>query len=223
MRYNSAAAVRHDFHHWNMYDRGWFRRYPGAWYVPIWAPGAVWMAASWSELGAWMDYYPTEPIYYDYGDNVNYQDGNVYVNGQDVGTEQQYYQQACDLATTGTETQAPADGQWLPLGVFALTQANRSNSSLTVQIAVNKEGIIRGNYTDTLTNTTQQIHGSVDKKTQQVAFTVGDNTTTVLETGLYNLTKDEAPCVIHIGADQTEQWLLVRLQKPDAAATDQSN
>ena len=64
---------------------------------------------------------------------------------------------------------------------------------MTIQLAVNKQGIIRGNYTDTVTNKTQLVHGSVDKKTQRVAFTVGDNTTTVVETGLYNLTKDEAP------------------------------
>jgi hypothetical protein len=38
----------------------------------------------------------------------------------------------------------------------------------------------------------------------------------VIETGLYNLTKDEAPALIHFGPDRTEQWLLVRLKNPDA-------
>jgi hypothetical protein len=46
-----------------------------------------------------------------------------------------------------------------------------------------------------------------------VAFTVGDNKDTVVETGLYNLTKDEAPCLLHLGSDRTEQWLLVRLSQ----------
>ena len=58
--------------------------------------------------------------------------------------------------------------------------------------------------------------GSVDKQTQRVAFTVGDNKDTVVETGLYNLTKDEAPALIHVGKDKTEQWLLVRLKNQDA-------
>ena len=79
---------------------------------------------------------------------------------------------------------------------------------------MNKEGIIRGNYTDTETNKTQVIKGAVDKKTQRVAFTVGDNTSNLIETGLYNLTKDEAPALVHIGEDKTEQWLLVRLKQP---------
>jgi hypothetical protein len=47
-----------------------------------------------------------------------------------------------------------------------------------------------------------------------VAFTVGDNQKTVLEVGLYNLTKDEAPALLHFGKDRTEQWLLVRMQQP---------
>jgi hypothetical protein len=44
----------------------------------------------------------------------------------------------------------------------------------------------------------------------------------VIETGLYNLTKAEAPCLIHFGQDKTEQWLLVRLKQPDASG-DESN
>ena len=38
----------------------------------------------------------------------------------------------------------------------------------------------------------------------------------------YNLTKDEAPALIHFGSDRTEQWLLVRLKNPDASPA-QSN
>ena len=35
----------------------------------------------------------------------------------------------------------------------------------------------------------------MDKKTQRAAWTVGKNKNTVCETGLYNLTKDEAPAL----------------------------
>jgi hypothetical protein len=36
----------------------------------------------------------------------------------------------------------------------------------------------------------------------------GKNKTTVCETGIYNLTQDEAPALIHLGKDKTQQWLL---------------
>lgn len=214
-RYTCAAAVRGNFNHWGIYGPGWYTGHPGAWFAAGWAAGAAWRAATWNSVGAWMDYYPVQPVYYDYGTNVTYQDGDVYVNNQDVGTPDQYYQQAEDLATAGAQADAPPDGDWLPLGVFALTKPDHTSSDVTIQLAVNKQGVIRGNYTDTETNATQVIQGSVDKKTQRVAFTVGNNSENVVDTGLYNLTKDEAPCLLHLGKDKTEQWLLVRLKQPD--------
>ncbi len=156
-------------------------------------------------------------MYYDYGNNVVYEDNSVYVNGDSVGTSEQYYNQAANLATTGASAQAPSDGDWLPLGVFALTKPDQKKSDVSIQLAVNKQGVIRGNYTDTATEKNQVVQGSVDKQTQRVAFTVGENTKDVVETGLYNLTKDEAPCLLHFGTERTEQWLLVRLQKPDTS------
>lgn len=155
-------------------------------------------------------------MYYDYGSNVTYQDNSVYVNGQSAGTSDQYYQQAATMAQTGAAAEAPADGDWLPLGVFSLCKGDSPSSNLVLQLALNKQGVLRGNYTDTAKNQTKPVHGSADKQTQRVAFTIGDNKTTVVETGLYNLTKDEAPALMHFGADRTEQWLLVRQKNPDA-------
>ena len=139
------------------------------------------------------------------------------MNGDAVGTSEEYYEQAATLATAGAQAEAPADSDWLPLGVFALTKPDETDSVVTIKLAVNKDGILRGNYTDTNTDKTRLIQGSVDKQTQRAAFTVGDDTTHLIETGLYNLTKDEAPCLLHFGTERTEQWLLVRLQEPESS------
>jgi hypothetical protein len=214
-RYTCAAAVRGDFNHYGLYGAGWYGRYPGAWLCAGWAAGAAWNAATWDSVDSWMSYYPPSPVYYDYGNNVTYANNNVYVDGQDVGTSQEYYDQANQLATTGAQANAPSDGDWLPLGVFTFTKVSDPSTNLVIQLAVNKAGVIRGNFTDTTTDSTQTVQGSVDKQTQRVAFTVGDNKTNVVETGLYNLTKDEAPALMHIGPDKTQQWLLVRIKNPD--------
>ena len=213
-RYLNAHAVRINFNHWNVYNRGWYARYPRAWFAAGWAAGAVWSACTWNTAAVYCGYAVESPIYYDYGTNVTYEGDNVYINGEQTGTAQEYYDQASNLATTGAAADAPSDGDWLPLGVFAFTKSDQKQSNITIQLAVNKQGIVRGNYTDSATNENQLIQGSIDKETQRVAFTVGKNTTNIVETGLYNLTKDEAPCLIHFGANRTEQWLLVRLQKP---------
>jgi len=214
-RYRHGAAVRGNFNHWGVYGKDWYTAHSGAWYAAGWGAGAAWRAATWNSVGQWMNYYPTTPVFYDYGNNVTYQDNNVYVNGQDVGTSEQYYEQASNLATAGAQADASADGDWLPLGVFAVTKAGQTTTDVTIQLAVNKQGIIRGNYTDSKIKKTQPVQGSVDKQSQRVAFTVGDNQSDVVETGIYDLTKDEAPVLVHLGNDRTEQWLLVRLKQPD--------
>ncbi len=218
-RYTAAAAVRTNYDHWGIYGDSWYTAHPGAWYATGWATGAAWRAATWDSVGAWMSYPVAQPIYYDYGNTVTSDGDNVYVDGQSAGTTQEYYQQASDLATAGAAADAPADSDWLPLGVFALTKGDHEKSVVSLELAVNKQGIIRGNYTDTETGKTQPIQGSVDKQTQRVAFSVGDHSQNFIETGLYNLTKDEAPALIHVGQENTEQWLLVRLQKPDSASS----
>jgi hypothetical protein len=216
--HTGATAVRQSFHGRDLYSRGWYARYPGAWAATGWGVGYAWRAATWDALGSWFDY-DDEPVYYDYGNNVTYQDNSVYVNGQDVGTTEQYYDQAQDLATTGAQADASTDEQWMPLGIFAMSKAGHDSANMDFQLAVNKDGMIRGNYTNPVSNSVEPISGSVDKKTQRAAWSVGSNTDTVIETGIYNLTKDEAPALVHFGADRTEQWILVRI-KQDAQATD---
>ncbi len=215
--------MRTNYTHWGVYGRGWYAQYPGAWFAAGWATGAVWRACTWGTAASYCGYEETPPMYYDYGNNVTYEDDSVYVNGDNVGTAEQYYDQAADVASAGTETEAPSNGNWLPLGVFALTKPDQDKSDVSIQLAVNKQGIIRGNYTDNVTNTNRVIQGAVDKQTQRVAFYVGKDTTNVIETGLYNLTKDEAPCLIHFGKERTEQWLLVRLKNPETSSGQTTN
>jgi hypothetical protein len=192
-------------------------KYPGAWFVAGWATRAVWRSSTWPSTYAYVGA-AAEPVYYDYGTTIIYEGDTVYQDGQQVGTAEEYYEQAETLAGTGQPVQdevAPAADDWLPLGVFAVTRDGESQSSRLFQLAINKTGAIRGNYEDTVTGNVEPINGSIDKKTQRVAWTIGDNTTIVIETGLSNLTMDEAPALVHFAADNTQQVLLVRLQDPE--------
>ena len=217
-RYTAAAAVRGTYNNWGIYGTGWRVQYPGAWVAAGWTTAALWSTATWGTAASYCGYAEQPPVYYDYGTSVVYEDNSVYVNGDVAGTTEEYYDQAASLAATGAEAKTQSDGDWLPLGVFAFTKAENPTSDITIQLAVNKDGVIRGNYTDTATKQNQVVQGSVDKQTQRVAFTVGDNKANIIETGLYNLTKEESPCLIHLGKDSTEQWLLVRLQNTEASA-----
>jgi hypothetical protein len=220
-----ADLVRRDFRGRGFYGRDWYRRYPHAWYPARWAYGTVWAAWDWAYLNGWFGYGNVDPMYYDYGNNVIYQDNSVYVNGDNVGTSDEYYQQASDLAgAADDDAKASSDEQWLPLGVFAMSHDQQTKANLILQLAVNKDGIIRGNYTATLADDTQPLQGSVDKKTQRAAWTIGSKKENVFETGIDNLTKDEAPLLVHLGKDKTEQWTLVRVKEDDdTSAADSSS
>ena len=160
------------------------------------------------------------PVYYDYGNggNVYYVGDTVYVNNQPYCTADQYAQQATDLADSGAgQLEAPTGPpmDWLPLGVFALsTSAAETSPTQMFQLAVSKEGVINGTFFNTDTNEDLPVLGAVDPSTQRTAWYVGDNKSTVLETGIYNLTMDQAPVLVHYGADQTDECLLIRLDPP---------
>ncbi len=216
-RYGAATAVRNNFNDYGLYGQNWTGDHPGAWMAAGWDANNAWQPATWASAASWLGWQAASPTSYDYGNNVTFQGGNVYVDGESAGTSTQYYDQTAALANVGAQASAPSDGNWLSLGVFALTKdSGQTKSDVTIQFAINKQGVVRGNYTDSALNKTQSIQGSVNEQTQQLAFTVGDNTTNVVETGLYNLTKDEAPIIIHFGPGRTEQWLLVRLQENSA-------
>lgn len=217
-RYSAATAVRGNFNHYDAYGANWYRANPDAWHPSAWNAATAWTPAAWTSLASWLGQTATQPVSYNYGSNVAYRNNSVYVDGQAAGTAQQYYDQAQTLANTGAQADVSGEGDWLSLGVFALCKDGQTSSDLVLQLGVNKQGIVRGNYADGFTHKSQVIRGSVEKQTQRVAFTVGDNQTTVVEVGLYNLTQDEAPAVLYFGQDRTEQWLLVRMKQSSASS-----
>ena len=176
-----------------------------------------WRGAAWGSLGAWVGGSAwSEPGYYNYGEDMYYEDGTVYTGDEAVASADEYAYQAEQIATNVPQVNAD-QVEWMPLGVFAMTrdgQASGAAPTLFIQLAVSKEGIISGTYQNTSTDTVKPIDGMVDKKSQRVAWTVGEKDYPVMETGIYNLTEDTAPALIHFDDGRTQQWLLVRLDEP---------
>jgi hypothetical protein len=193
-RYPSLRHAR--WHFWNRPWRYWWRR------------------ATWAAVTGWFVWSWPQPIYYDYGGNVYYENNTVYVDGKEVSSAEQYAQQMAAVANSVPEDVDAEEVEWMPLGVFALVTEEQEEPTMYVQLAVSKEGIIAGTYTNTDTDSAQPLEGMVDKKTQRAAWTVGENKNTVFETGIYNLTQEETPVLVHFGSQQTQQWLLVRLEEP---------
>lgn len=221
----------HHHHHGNWFHGGWWNRHPhgwGGWHYHYhfhnrpwrywWTVPTVAAVTSWftwqAPAAVW-----TEPVYYDYGQggNVYYENNTVYVGGEELCSADEYAQSAATLATV----EPPADEkeaeqmEWMALGTFAVSSnENEADPSRVIQLAVSKTGIISGTLYNTETDDAQTVQGQVDKETQRVAFRIGESDKIVVETGIYNLTQDEAPVLVHYGGEQTENWLLVRLDEP---------
>jgi hypothetical protein len=210
-----GAYVRQNFGYYNNFTGGWYRQYPGAWAAAGLVAGAAWAACSWGSCSSSCGYSEdTAPVDYSYGDAVTYQDGNVMYGDQVACTEAEYADQATAIADAGTKMEPPPDEKWEALGVYAMVKGEETESTDIFQLAINKDGVLRGNYYNATTDTVTPVKGSLDRKSQRVAWTIGDKKDTTFEAGLYNLTKDESTMLVHFGKDHTEQRTLVRIEKP---------
>jgi hypothetical protein len=200
------------------FTRDWWLHRDG-WWNSGWGDDWAWGGMSWPLLaGYWGMPEDNAPSLYDFGENITYQNNNVYYGSQPVESADAYYQQAQNLALAGTENDStsaakPNSKDWKPMGVFALVQKGQTSSTTMFEIAVDKKGKIRGNCYDQLTNQIQPISGSVNKKDTRAAWTVVSNANVVYDTGIANLLAEQAPILVHFGKDRTEQYTLVRLKQ----------
>jgi len=142
----------------------------------------------------------------------------VYVDGERAGTSEEFYGQAKILANTV----APSDvtvresaDDWLALGTFSLRKdGGETDTGLIFQLAADKTGQIRGNLVNE-DDEVWQVFGAVDTETQRVALRLADDDELVYECGLWNLTQDTVPMLVHFDAETTEQRTLIRLVNPD--------
>ena len=202
---------------------GWGGYYPG--YYPL-DPWWWWGTPTWSTVATYTSV-PEEPEYIDYGMNVVYEGDTVYVNNQPVPTEQYdgAITQKAGIIGQPPPPLPPDDpkkqGDWMPLGVFALAQEERGDPVMFFQLSVNREGVISGAFQSMLTDDKKPIAGKVDKASQRAAWRIGTNGNTIYETSLANLTQDVSPVVIHFDKTRTQTWLLVRMPAPAPAGQPQ--
>lgn len=207
------TAVNGAFTNWGYFTPNYYARYPGAWFPGKWAlVGTAWAATTWPVASSYCGC-EGSGTYYDYEENVAFEDGMVSYEGETIATEEEYYQQTETIADAGTETQ---DEEWLPLGVFAIiSEADQTNTDKVIQLAINREGVVRGNYQDMLTEQVIPVSGSVDKESKRVALKFENNDSLIVEIGMYNLTNDEVPALVHFDASRREPRTLIRLHNPE--------
>lgn len=193
--------------------------HPGAWVPPNMTTNYVYGNPGYGAVATSLGLAAT-PVPYDYGTNVVAQSNTVYLNGDSVGTPQQYGLQASELANLGQSDSflnksSAQDQAWVPLGVFAVIEGDATTSDDVFQLAFNSSGAIRGNYHNRKSDQAEAMYGSVDKQTQRAAWTIGTDQYPVYEAGIANLTKDATTMLVHTGDGQPpRQMSLIRIPSP---------
>ena len=224
---------------WNNYDRnrlpfryGWWDAF-GVNNYPVYSPYRYsrwqnqpyywWGSTSPRGLGSWFVFNWDRPAYWNYGpgSNIYYQDDYVYYDGKQNATADSYYKRVYDLAHSVPKIdQAEAEKMdWTPLGVFAVSREEDQESDRSLQLAVNRDGVISGTYFNRQKNEVHPLAGMVDKKSQRAAWAFADDTddSIVFETSIYNLTDPTTSVMVHFGPKPADAqiWKLVRLEQPD--------
>ena len=127
---------------------------------------------------------------------------------------------ATATSTDGNASNAaalPSDLEWMPLGVYATGPKDAAQAHVYQQLAVSKQGELKGNYYDSITNTTQPVSGSIDRETRKASWKVGGKGGATFETTLDALMKTPSDVTMKSGS-ATHEWELVQVQKPDDKA-----
>jgi hypothetical protein len=196
------------------FTANWYQAHPVAWSAARWRVASFWAAPGWDSLSSYCGI-TADPVVYDYGSTVVLDNDQVYYNGDVVATADEYAGQALGYADAGRAAQVADNEEWQPLGVFGLIKGDEQKAERIFQLAINKAGVLRGNYYDAVADNTLPVYGGVDLRTQRAAWSVGDKKTIVFETGLGNLNQDQTTLLLHYGRERTDQMILVRLDQPE--------
>lgn len=126
--------------------------------------------------------------------------------------------QAAEETTFGnsdTTQNGPADDsqEWMQVGVYNVAETGNSNPTRMVQLDVSRDGKIRGNYFDILSNQVTLLAGEVNKETQAVAWTIGANGKVVFRTTLSALTQPSGTVQVQFPNGKSSSWLIGQVKQ----------
>ena len=100
--------------------------------------------------------------------------------------------------------------EWLPLGVFAVSTDEKSPALVMLQLVVDHQGTLRGVYYDSITDTTHNIVGTVDRNTQLAQWQIESSSQVAFQTPLSELTQDAGALELLVPAGP-QKWHLTRV------------
>lgn len=173
---------------------------------PVWTIAATGVAiANWIGYGSYDGYGSSEAVTY-YPEEAP--PAEVY--DESVTAPEQ-------MVAEGQAVAVPDDSEWLNLGTFGLIPPRETDMTFTVQLALTKDGLVRGLQLDLKANTTAEVEGSIDQETLKIAWRAkGDANAPYFETNVDQLTQEES--LVNVYSPITKSlisWQTVRVDEED--------
>lgn len=189
------------------FTAAWYAEHPNAWrythpYAEWWAVAGV------AGLSSWLGYSVASASATTAGTTT------AAATTQTVAAETAAAETSAEQAAVAP----PADLEWMPLGVFATSPKGASQAHVYQQLAVSKQGELKGNYYDAISNAVQPITGSIDRETRKATWAIGTQGGATFETTLDALVQTPSTVTMKSGSS-SQEWELVQMEKPagDAA------
>ena len=151
----------------------WYAKHPEAW-RPAKSPADWWKTADVATITAWLG----QPVT---AAGTAADNGGAVATAGGTGIGADGLQSVLVLPAGHQNAVGPADSDWLPLGVFAVVPPGTKDTAQAhnyQQLAVDRQGAIRGNFYDTLSGTIQPITGAINRtalNASKASWTVGTN------------------------------------------------
>lgn len=187
-----------------------------------------WRPAAWGALATWGAWRWSTPYYYDTSGDVyplsttsstvdSYNNSN-YSTPQTTTPMPNSPQATQDSmqSLNQTQTSNTTEGDWLPLGVFAVANSASSapQTNRFMQLAINRNGEIAGVVYNSATDVAQDLTGMVDSNTQKAFWSLSNRPNSpIASTGIFNLTEDQTQINVHFSDNTDQMWTLVRLKQ----------
>ena len=169
------------------FTASWYGAHPNAWrythpYSNVWAFAGV------VGVSRWLGYPQTT-------ENVA---STTVIATENTATETE------SVLAGSPSKEVPADLEWMALGVYAAAPEGTQQANTFIQLDVGRDGTLRGNYFDAITDQSLPIVGTVGESKSAMRF----------ETTLDNLMAESSQGVVLSSTGRQQTWDFVRVEKP---------
>jgi len=198
----SSAIYQWTAAHPQPFSKAWYAQHPNAWKIahPYAGPAAA--AVTTAAIATWFAVPATAGGY-----TTVVTEGDTYVGDTYVTSEPS----AAPNQDTHDASIANNPNEWMDLGVFTLKPMDQANATRMLQLAVAKDGTLRGSHYDLLSEETDPIQGSVDKEQLEATWTIGNSHSVSFNAPLDELTKPVGNVMIHLPDGKTVPWVTERV------------